>query len=123
MTRPPALQHSHPAHEPSFRDFKETVYPLFESDTLFLECVLVLCLVVSDFSNQGMSKQYPLTVFLEHTIGMIWLEASLKCGGPKQLSRTPSCMSSNTGVALASSSRCQALILQEYPTNISWFCL
>ena len=23
-----------------FRDFKDTLYPLFESDTLFLECVL-----------------------------------------------------------------------------------
>ena len=28
------------------RDFKDTVYPFFESDTLFLECVVVLCLVV-----------------------------------------------------------------------------
>ena len=28
------------------RDFKDTVYPFFESDTLFLECVFVLLLVV-----------------------------------------------------------------------------
>ena len=31
---------------PDFRDFKDTVYPFFESDTLFLECCVVLCLVV-----------------------------------------------------------------------------
>ena len=28
------------------RDFKDTVYPFFESDTLFLECCPVLLLVV-----------------------------------------------------------------------------
>ena len=28
------------------RDFKDTVYPFFESDTLFLECLFVLFLVV-----------------------------------------------------------------------------
>ena len=28
------------------RDFKDTAYPLFESDTLFLECLFVSCLVV-----------------------------------------------------------------------------
>ena len=26
-----------------FRDFKDTVYPFLESDTLFLECVFFLC--------------------------------------------------------------------------------
>ena len=30
----------------NIRDFKDTVYPLFESDTLFLEWLFVLCLVV-----------------------------------------------------------------------------
>ena len=29
-----------------FRDFKDTVYPLFASDTLFLECLFVLFLVI-----------------------------------------------------------------------------
>ena len=29
-----------------FRDFKDTAYPFFESDTLFLECVLVSVLVL-----------------------------------------------------------------------------
>ena len=29
-----------------FRDFKDTVYPLFESDTLFLEGLFVLFVVV-----------------------------------------------------------------------------
>ena len=28
------------------RGFKDKVYPLFESDTLFLECCVALCLVV-----------------------------------------------------------------------------
>ena len=27
------------------RDFKDTVYPFFESDTVFLECLFVLCLI------------------------------------------------------------------------------
>ena len=61
----------------SFRDFKDTVYPLFESDTLSLECVVVVVVAVvvvgvvvgvqlfSDSSKRGMSKQYPLTVLLE----------------------------------------------------------
>ena len=31
------------------RDFKETVYPFFESDTLIPECLFVLCLVVQRF--------------------------------------------------------------------------
>ena len=31
---------------PLVRDFKDTVYPFFESDTLFLECCFVLFLVV-----------------------------------------------------------------------------
>ena len=31
------------------RDFKDTVYPFFQSDTLFLECCVVLCLAVSRF--------------------------------------------------------------------------
>ena len=30
-------------------DFKETVYPFVESDTLFLECVFVLLLVLERF--------------------------------------------------------------------------
>ena len=30
---------------PYIRDFKDTVYPFFESATLFLECVCVLCLL------------------------------------------------------------------------------
>ena len=31
----------------AFRDFNDTVYPFFESDTSFLECVfVVVCLVV-----------------------------------------------------------------------------
>ena len=48
------------------RDFKDTVYPFFESDTLFLEGVFVCCrLLLSDPSNRGMSKQYPLTAILE----------------------------------------------------------
>ena len=42
-----------------FMGFKDTVYPSFDSDTLFLECVFVL---FSDYSTRGMSKQYPLTV-------------------------------------------------------------
>ena len=32
-----------------FRDFTDTVYPFFESDTLFLEFMFVLFLVVSRF--------------------------------------------------------------------------
>ena len=31
------------------RDFKDTLCPFFESDTLFLECCFVLCLVVWRF--------------------------------------------------------------------------
>ena len=31
------------AHCPLFRDFKDTVYPLFESDTVFLECCPCCC--------------------------------------------------------------------------------
>ena len=27
------------------RDFKDTVYPLFESDTLLLECCSALCVI------------------------------------------------------------------------------
>ena len=33
------------AVRPVLRDFKDTIYPFFESDTLFLECCCVLCLV------------------------------------------------------------------------------
>ena len=43
--RPAALRRLQ-GREVLFRDFKDTVYPLFESDTLFLEGVVVLCLVV-----------------------------------------------------------------------------
>ena len=49
---------------PPFGDFKDAVYP-FESDILFLEYRLNRSLFFSVFSNQGMSKQYTLTVFLE----------------------------------------------------------
>ena len=57
------------AHKPLrvpevFWDFKDMVYPFFESDTLFLECLFVLFLFI-DSSNRGMSKQYLLTVFFE----------------------------------------------------------
>ena len=33
-------------YAPVIRDFKDTVYPFFESDTWFLECLFVLFLVV-----------------------------------------------------------------------------
>ena len=39
-------------------DFTDTVCPLFESDTLFLECLFSLCCAwsFSGSSNRGMSK-------------------------------------------------------------------
>ena len=52
-----------------FRDFKDTVYPFIESNTLFLEgvvCVVFSCSAI--LRIEGMSKQYPLTVFLESLI-------------------------------------------------------
>ena len=50
---------------PSRRTFKDTLSPFFESYTLFLECFCVAFEYLSILRNRGMSKQYPLTVFLE----------------------------------------------------------
>ena len=60
----------------AFRDFEDTVYPFFESDTLFLECVFcVYCFqLFGDSSNRGMSKQCPLPVLLESP--MCWQPAT-----------------------------------------------
>ena len=54
-------------HEPAgaLRDFKDTVNPFFESDTVLLECFAYCFWLLSDSSNRGMSEQSPLTVFLE----------------------------------------------------------
>ena len=43
MTMPGPARHYNDCDEifrPAFRGFKDTAYPLFESDTLFLECCL-----------------------------------------------------------------------------------
>ena len=39
-------QQSEMCAERRFRDVKDTVYPLLESDTMFFECLFVLCLFV-----------------------------------------------------------------------------
>ena len=58
-----------------FRDFKDTVHPFFESATFSSN---VFCCVesFSDSSNRGMSKQYPLTVFLESPKGVHFASGS-----------------------------------------------
>ena len=52
---------------PGVRDIRDTVCPLFESDSLFLErlsCVVFSSLAIR-YSTRGMSKQCPLRVFSE----------------------------------------------------------
>ena len=63
--------HTPNTHVPCIMDFKDTVYPFSESHTLFLDffvvlfCVFFFMNLFNDFSNRGMSKQYPLTVLFE----------------------------------------------------------
>ena len=44
--RPRLHAAAHEAEAVFIGDFKDLVCPLFESDTLFIECLFVLCLVV-----------------------------------------------------------------------------
>ena len=55
---------------PRFRDFKDTVY-IHSSNRIpcSSNACLCCCEVFSDSSNRGMSKQCPLTVFLEPPVG------------------------------------------------------
>ena len=55
-----------PPIKSDFMDFKDTVYPLFESDTLFLECVCVLFLVVQRFFE----SRDVYTVHIKGILGM-----------------------------------------------------
>ena len=54
-------QKTKPCQHSAIGDFKDTLYPLLESDTLFLEgCVCVVFSGLASSSNRGMSKPYPL---------------------------------------------------------------